>query len=852
MRNLKYILILILFVGFFSPISNLNAQSALGTCTTEFGGDAFPRVTTNVPQSSCNQTNQFWAPNDTNGNPNYANQQQGTQGGVLTSLFKLISGDVFAPVLSWIFFLIQKITALIMGWGGLLLNFVINLTVVQMRQHINDIPGINIAWKVVRDLMNIAFIFLLVYYGILVIIGYETTDKIRKFITSLVLAAILINFSLFVTKVLIDASNIVTLGIYTNVIGTPPPNDTNYGLSNKYQEVLGLQGFWSTQSVQLGKGTDNYSYLVANMMSSILFLITAFVFFAVSILFGIRYIVLIVLMALSPVAFMGSALPGVRKWSSQWWNSLWGQLLFAPIFMIMTWIILVLLSNGISGANILDYSQFPKIADTSNVAAVGGSINLLFNFGIVIGLSIISLVVSKKYATQGSEYIKDLSRWATATAGDAVFGGTGWLGRQTLGRTGAYIADNANLQRSAKEDTGIKGAASRLTLYGARQARSGTFDARNATVPTSAVGDLVEGTAGRTRVGKAMGLNDVNIPDIPAAAPLSSLAGTGRGGNKGFVEEQKEKGERIRKQEAANAAELAIAEARQAVIEGAQSTATTAQIDAMEKALSKLSDKQTEALVTSNRELLDSQNFANKISVKQLEALNKSDQLSDDEKDKLKNKRFAEIEAINDGPGLAALAIPAGQRTPIQAEAAKRVETARGRIKGLSDSEIEMLDTSYLSRSEFVSELRPAQVESIIKSNKFTSGQKQAVRNTRLAQLLDALDTSRPNHTANPALVKRMITKGLSVKDVAGLAGTNVTFVNPAGAQVTESILVHPEVLNQYSANMLKRMGQEMSSADIQMIRDAIDTAAQVPNAPQKIQNLRTWINSPDGQSNFS
>ena len=762
-------------------------------------------------------------------------------------------GQVIAKVLAIVFQQIQRIAALIMGLAGIILNFVVDFTITKMAVNISGIKGINTTWQVVRDLMNMAFIFLLVYEAIKIIIGESTTAIIRKLIIGIVLASILINFSLFFTKVMIDASNVVTIGFYNNIIDpkAPPVGAFQAGLADAYQRAMGLQGFFGSQALPLiADSGDGYSYLVASVGASILFLIVAFVFLAITVLLIIRYVVLIFLLALSPIAYMGIGLPVMKPYAHEWWESLKGQLLFAPLFMILNWITLTLIAKGLGGA--LDYSQWPALVNTTNAAANSQAINLLFNFALIIGLTIASLIISKKVASQGSKLIGQATSGLTTFAGGVIFGGSAAVGRSTIGRFGSNTADDAQLQKDAAEKRGLSGAWARTKLYTARTARDATYDVRNASVPTSVVGDVVEGTIGRTRAGKAMGLNDVNIPNIAVGAPISNIAGTGKGASKGYAEQQKEKDKRIRDRETANAIELALAQAKKDVMEGAAAGATPKQIDAMEKSLSKLSDKQTEALVASNRQLLASQEFANKISVKQLEALNKSDQFSDTEKDKLKDKRFDEIQYIDDAAGLASLAVPVAARTPAQVAAATRVETARGRIKGLSDSEIEMLDTQYLSNNHFVSELRSTQVDSINKSNKFPSGQKRLLKNTRLAPLLDALDNSRTTHAPNPALVRRMITKDLSAKDVAGLMSTNATFTDHTGATVTKSVLTHPEVMEQYQAGLLKRIGQEMTPSDITTIRDAINAAAAVPGASPNIVNIAAWINSQDGINNFS
>ncbi len=828
-----------------------------------------------------------------------------------------VAEKTIVPILSWTFWWIQKFTALLMGLGGLMLNYVIKITILDMSDNVGKIIGINIAWKIIRDLMNIVFIFILVYEGILMIIGLSNTNQVKKFIGGVILASLLINFSLFFTKVIIDASNIVTIGIYNSIVDAAPPVNTpvvvgiQTGLADKFQQVLGLQGFYSTESIQLGAaGTDSYSgHLIANVMASVLFLITAFVFFAVSIMFVIRYIVLIILLTLSPIAYMGMALPSLNGQARDWWNALWGQIIFAPIFMIMMLIVLTLISNGISGISTLDYAKWATAGQGGSLEADGALINLFFNFAIIIALTIASLITAKKYATQGSSMIGKLTGEATSRAGGALMGTTGWLGRRVVGNTGRLIADRADLQNAANrtDRTGWSrgvGALARAGLYGARTARNATFDVRNASLPTSVIGDAIEGTVGRTRVGRTLGLNDVNIPNAEIGAYATGLAGTGKGATKGVVEERADSAKRVQAREATNASELAIAQAKEAILAGANIGAGQQQIDAMEQALARLSDKQTEALVESNRDLLKSQNFANSISVKQLETLNKSEKLSDSEKDTLKNSRFTEINTAMTG-----LQIPIIQRTPAQVAA---IADLPNQVRNnLADSELEMLNPDYLRMPEFVDALKSTQMETIIKSPKFTSAQKDNMRTQRFRAITDPnnlaalaipqqnrqgpqvaqaaaisgtirnlsdaeMDMLDPNLLINPQVVSQLrapqveaVTKSTRLttaqKDAfrttrrqplmsalalpfnQGVIAATAAIRGLGDKEVAAldmAVLQNPIMINIYNKNRLKRMAPEMNPSDIPILRNAI-----INNAPGSLAGQ--WLQTQDGIDNF-
>jgi hypothetical protein len=107
-------------------------------------------------------------------------------------------------------------------------------------------------------------------------------------------------------------------------------------------------------------------------------------------------------------------------------------------------------------------------------ATSSSSINLLFNFAVIIGLIITSLVIAKKTSTEGSSHIKDATDKFTTFAGGAVMGGMGRAGRNTLGRLGNRWVNDKDLQdRAANGDLGA-----RMRLATADKMAKSSFDVR--------------------------------------------------------------------------------------------------------------------------------------------------------------------------------------------------------------------------------------------------------------------------------------------------------------------------------------------------------------------------------------
>ena len=74
---------------------------------------------------------------------------------------------------------------------------------------------IPLAWAIVRDFSNIFFILVLLYVAIQTILGMGHETK--KVVVNVVIMALLINFSMFFTKVVIDSSNILALVFYNKL-----------------------------------------------------------------------------------------------------------------------------------------------------------------------------------------------------------------------------------------------------------------------------------------------------------------------------------------------------------------------------------------------------------------------------------------------------------------------------------------------------------------------------------------------------------------------------------------------------------------------------------------------------------
>lgn len=375
--------------------------------------------------------------------------------------------------------------------AGVLLNFVVLETIEKMSSFVTGLGAIDSGWQAFRDLANIFFVFILIYIAVSTILSLQSSANFKT-LTRIIVVALLINFSLFFTKVIIDTSNIVTIQFYHALVPGPATTDVNSGASGVFVKHMFLGSLFDIDpSHGFGPPTTvsdtvlkSGSVFTIGVMGFLFMLIAAFVFFTMAILLIIRFAILIFLMITSPIAFVGSILPKGAEVSSRWWKSLIDQSIFAPAMMMMLWIV----------AKIMQHPNFTKMlggaenGKSSFVSAItsGASpdVGIILNFAIIITLLISSLIVAKSAGATGSNM-------AVNFGGRASFGLAAWAGRNTVGRGSNYLAEKLKDTRFATTRVGS------AALRGARGVAGSSMDVRNAGLGTLAknVGaDL--GTAG--------------------------------------------------------------------------------------------------------------------------------------------------------------------------------------------------------------------------------------------------------------------------------------------------------------------------------------------------------------------
>ena len=300
-----------------------------------------------------------------------------------------------------------KFVVWIFGLVAMVFNEIILYTL-NMAELLSKITIIEVGWTAIRDMINLMFIFLVLYVALNTIVG-NADYGIKKMLSKIIIAAIFINFSLFFTQAMIDVSNIFALTFYTKITQVQGTNITNInsGISAVISHAIGLE--WIFKNTQ-GAGDINGVGLNATAIftfaigSTIFVIITLFVLFAGTIALITRAITLIFLMILSPVAFIGGVVPQLKGVSGDWWKRLTQNLIFAPVYMAFIYLVVYMTSKNNTAYNLKDI--FVDSPDGWN-KAVATIINMIVINALMFGALMIA-------SSTGDEGAKSAMSWGKA------------------------------------------------------------------------------------------------------------------------------------------------------------------------------------------------------------------------------------------------------------------------------------------------------------------------------------------------------------------------------------------------------------------------------------------------------
>lgn len=471
----------------------------------------------------------------------------------------ITSGPEFVACFVWAFYyLVLYPSGKLAEVTAALLDFFIAYSLDSNSYVGNNGDFIGKGWSIIRDIANVSFIFILLYIAIRHILQMGSSNT-KKLLVSLIIAALLINFSMFFSKIVIDAGNVLARVFYNNIeIVNPPPDQQGDNSKGKAitvalaehispQKILSAPifdaGNITAQGVPRGKMPNGYAFFIL-AIAAFINITVSLVFLSTFLLFAARTIGLWFMMIFSPIAFASIAIPGAGSFLGQFgWNGWKDNILklsfMAPIFMFFLFLAIM----------------FLQIALAQDTPANSSSPEINTLMGVLIPFIVIIVILkqAKKVAVDMSgEVGKGLTKAFGVIAGVAAVaatGGTAFVARATVGRAASGLLQRGNLESKIADaetrgkDQNLSGAArwkARQEAIGlramqsrAQKLRDSSFDIRNAD-KSKMLGGFVGFAAG------SLGKNLVR-PTMKDIGGSDFNAGKGSKESRGKFEDEKEK-----------------------------------------------------------------------------------------------------------------------------------------------------------------------------------------------------------------------------------------------------------------------------------------------------------------------
>ncbi len=324
-----------------------------------------------------------------------------------------VLGTVFAPLF--------KMIALV---GEAIFNFGINMVpeLLTIKPFVTN-KTVQQVWPIVLGITNLGFMLALVLIGLFTALRLDIGGGVRRLLPRLLLAALLVNFSLVIAGLIVDASRVVmaaTIIIFPNEGGLSKLTD-NLAIKGQIPVVLtAVKAFFPDGA---GQGATEFLHMLVAWVAALAIMVVAF-------LLIVRYIVIVLLLITSPLAYLFLALPAAGQWARRWWTTFLRYVILGPV-------ILVLLLGAISVQQLDLSGFFPSGADIAKAEAIG----ILLKFLVMTSAIVLAALAGRQAGILGAAMAINVATRTGRRARGLAYRGTG-LYAKGLGK-GAYVGSGA-------------------------------------------------------------------------------------------------------------------------------------------------------------------------------------------------------------------------------------------------------------------------------------------------------------------------------------------------------------------------------------------------------------------------
>jgi len=312
--------------------------------------------------------------------------------------------------------------AFAIGWlGGVVIsleNFLLQW-VLEANFSLMDSVILKSGWLIVRDIANLGFALGILIISIATIIGYEEYHA-RRLLVRLIIAALLINFSLMFCGIFVDFAGSFMhyfaaswggadqLGTMLQTAVQAPKIFQGASLGDLKEIAVPKAN--QAQGSNLGVVLGSFGGII---FSVIFTLILVIVYGALVCLFLVRYGALLFLMILSPLAWIFWFLPGYEGGApggiwQRWWQEFLKWVFFGPIMLFFVFLALNVLNPGwLSSSEMRSAAHLSGAVEQSKILGLVGLKKQSFGLAWLIQYAVVITILlgGMKIALASADYV---------------------------------------------------------------------------------------------------------------------------------------------------------------------------------------------------------------------------------------------------------------------------------------------------------------------------------------------------------------------------------------------------------------------------------------------------------------
>ncbi len=353
-----------------------------------------------------------------------------------------------SSVVGWVIYTVFYAFALFVGFSIAVVSYFIEI-VMQANMHVREVLAVQKGFGISLAIANLGFVLGIIVIAIATILRSQTYGM-KQVLATLIVMAVLVNFSMIIVGVILDFSDSMTAYFLDNINpGSDAQKYHNFAsaLAGSFGPQKGLMNFGEgNESLTIGDrktyntASNNSLAAALGLFAQVGFLLIFFLLIVLSlaglfVMLMIRYVYLGVLLILMPLAWFTRVFPFLKSNWDKWWRSFLRWAFFPPLVIFFLYLAIMTMQS-------MDAAQTRDMFATQNAGNFGGPDSWIGQFLTQLGTVMGQMILMLGLTIGGLFAANSLGIKFASTAMGMAQGSAKWMGKKAWKSTSHGLARN--------------------------------------------------------------------------------------------------------------------------------------------------------------------------------------------------------------------------------------------------------------------------------------------------------------------------------------------------------------------------------------------------------------------------